>query len=476
MAKCAQCGRNVPGFGFGKRLCPWCVQHQAAQRGDDSEYQRVMPSPWRRSDPLPFTITQVFAGICAAVFLGMTLSGVSLTQPQPIQLVHWGANYGPYTFGGEWWRLLTYMFVHIGIIHIAFNMWCLWDLGALAESLYGHWTFGAIYLVSGLAGGLASGWWHATPVPSAGASGAIFGIAGALIASYKLGEFSLPRGAIQAPLRSLMAFVGYNIVFGLISGFTDNACHVGGLLAGALLGALIAVAAPTADAVFKRIVILLAVVGLIAAGTAHVSHLRGYNVYAQRGGELLGDGNLDEATAQLQKAVQKQPDKIQLRFALAKAYLMKSQFPQARDEFQRVLALDPRSEDALHGLAYCFYAEKQFPQARDVYSRLLALDTNSAIAHSGLGMVDGAEGKYADAVREYSASAALNPSQQGIYYNLGQAYAGLKQFDSAIAAYQKEQELSGDDPAIEHALAEAYRAKGMSKEAADAESKAAQKK
>ena len=75
-------------------------------------------------------------------------------------------------------------------MHIAFNMWCLWDLGALCESLYGRWTFAAIYLITGVAGGLASVGWN-PGVLSVGASGAIFGLAGALIASFYLGEFSL---------------------------------------------------------------------------------------------------------------------------------------------------------------------------------------------------------------------------------------------------------------------------------------------
>src|SRR5260370_29564640 len=87
---------------------------------------------------------------------------------------------------------------------IAFNMWCLWDLGRLCESLYGRWTFGAIYLITGISGGLASVAWHPM-IPSVGASGAIFGLVGTLIASLYLGEFNLPSYVIQANLKSLLS-------------------------------------------------------------------------------------------------------------------------------------------------------------------------------------------------------------------------------------------------------------------------------
>ena len=89
------------------------------------------------------------------VFIAMVLASGALRR-LPGEMVHFGANFGPLTLSGDWWRLVTYMFLHGGLLHIAFNMWCLWDLGALCESLYGRWTFAAIYLITGIAGGLAS--------------------------------------------------------------------------------------------------------------------------------------------------------------------------------------------------------------------------------------------------------------------------------------------------------------------------------
>jgi membrane associated rhomboid family serine protease len=264
MANCIRCGRKLSGFTFGRKICAWCKQHEAAQRGEDVEYQRVIRTPWQRRDSMPMAVTQALFGINVAVFVGMLLSGASMMGGASGRLLlAWGANYGPYTLTGQWWRLLTSCFVHIGILHIGFNLWCLWELGELAEHLYGHVTFACVYLLCGISGSLVSVWWHTFPVLSAGASGAIFGLAGAVIASLKLGEFAtsaLSHGVMQ----SLIAFVVFNVIFGGIVGGIDNACHFGGLAAGLVLGALIAKFAPEPRLVPRAVV--LALVAVLLAG------------------------------------------------------------------------------------------------------------------------------------------------------------------------------------------------------------------
>jgi membrane associated rhomboid family serine protease len=274
MAQCIRCGRSLSGFTFGKKICVWCKQHEAAQRGEDTGYQPVMATPWQRREVMPMLVTQAIFGINVAVFIGMVLSGASPMGPSSESLLAWGANYGPYTLSGEWWRLLTSCFVHLGILHIGFNMWCLWSLGELAERLYGRATFACVYLLCGIAGSLGSLWWHTTPVMSAGASGAIFGIAGAVIASIKLGEFSSGEMG-PGTMQSLIAFVGFNVVFGAISGTTDNACHFGGLAAGAVLGALIAKLAPE-PRLMPRLGVLAVVAALLASGGYALQRSRGY--------------------------------------------------------------------------------------------------------------------------------------------------------------------------------------------------------
>ena len=89
----------------------------------------------------------------------MALSGVSPLQPT-LQLVTWGANAGPLSLGPQPWRILASNYVHIGLIHIFFNMWCLWNLGQLAERIFDRWTYLMIYTATGIGGSLSSLWWH----------------------------------------------------------------------------------------------------------------------------------------------------------------------------------------------------------------------------------------------------------------------------------------------------------------------------
>jgi rhomboid protease GluP len=434
-----------------------------------------MAPPWARGSTTTLGLTQVLVGINAVVFAAMVMAGVSLTSPTSPQLLHWGANFGPLTLGGQWWRLLTSMFLHIGIIHIAFNMWCLWDLGALCESLYGRWTFGAVYVISGVAASLTSVAWHPHGI-SAGASGAIFGVAGALIASLKLGEFSVPQAAVRGTLRSVIMFAGYNLVFGAMSRRTDNSAHLGGFVCGLILGALIARVAPDRDDQVRRFSVLVVVLLAVVGGGAWLQHARSYLVHLQRGSALLEQNKPDQAIAELQTAVQQRLGYAPGHQELAHAYYNAGQFDKAEAELRRVIELQPRDQSAYYALGSVYLEQQRPHDARETFTHLLALNPNSADAHFGLGRTSAAEDDPLGAIREFQAAARLDAEMESVYYYLGLSYARLKQYDEAIAAYQKEQEKNGDDYDTQIALAHAYQAKGMQAQAEAALQKAAQLK
>jgi rhomboid protease GluP len=212
-----------------------------SNRADDPGFSTPTPVPSRPAvvaRPKP-PVTTALVGINVAVFAAMVLMGVSAVRPTTQQLLNWGANWGPLSLGVQPWRILTSNYVHGGIIHIALNMWCLWNLGYLAERIFDRWTYLLTYTACGLAGSLASLWLH-PQVVGVGASGAIFGLAGAAIAALYLGRLPIPKQALQGTLRSLVAFAGYNLFFGAVVPGIDNSAHIGGLVTGLALGALLA--------------------------------------------------------------------------------------------------------------------------------------------------------------------------------------------------------------------------------------------
>jgi membrane associated rhomboid family serine protease/Flp pilus assembly protein TadD len=466
MANCVQCGRKLPALFFGKKICAWCVRHEAAQRGEEPEdaIQPVMPTPWAAgAGTSPMMVTQALLALNIGVFVIMALNGVAM-NPTPQQLVERGANYGPLTLGGQEWRLVSSMFLHGGFLHILFNMWCLWDLGQLCESLYGHATFAAVYLISGIAASLASVWWHPA-VASVGASGAIFGVVGALIASYYLGEFSMPRFAVASHLRSVLIFAGYSLIFGAMSGHTDNAAHIGGLVTGLAFGALIARYAPGRDVSPRTAVVLAVALAVLGCG-AWLEHSRSYLIHSVRGGQLLEENQTNRALVELQTAIRQRPDYVPAHYALADAYFRKKQYAEAERELKRVIELQPAHEPARFELGIVYLNAQRTEDAKAAFRQLLAMDGDDAYAHFGLGRALAVDGDNAGAVGEYRSALQLGLQDADLYYHLGVSQANLNDLDQAIGSFLKSLALRGsDDFDTETALAAVYRAKGMGAEA-----------
>ena len=183
----------------------------------------------------PVTHALVSANIL--VFIVAVALGAGVIKPDPRVMIRLGTNFTPLTLDGQWWRLLTSMFLHFGLIHIAFNMLALYVNGTVAERIFGSLRYLVIYLVAGLCGSVASLLWH-SQVNSAGASGAIFGVLGAMIAFYLRKEGGVPPDVLKTQLNSAGLFVFYNLVLGA-SAHIDNAAHIGGLAGGFVMGFLL---------------------------------------------------------------------------------------------------------------------------------------------------------------------------------------------------------------------------------------------
>jgi rhomboid protease GluP len=262
MPNCISCGRELPSPNEPHNICPEC-RVAIMQRAQSS-----LPARQRRSIPLKSVpVTTTIIAVNALVFVAMAFTGSSPIEPNIPDLIKWGANDGLATLLFQPWRMLTSNYVHIGILHIALNMWCLWSLGILAEKIFDRWTYLLVYTFCGITGSLVSIVLHPIRV-GAGASGAIFGMAGALISALYLGHLPIHPSALKSTLKSLLSFAGYNLFFGAVVPAIDNSAHIGGLLCGLALGTALAphlTSPPEERSTWNRWIFILAALLFAAA-------------------------------------------------------------------------------------------------------------------------------------------------------------------------------------------------------------------
>jgi len=176
--------------------------------------------------------TRVLIGLNVIAYLWCSVTGASFINGfgDDRTLVDHGALFGPLAVQGQWWRIFSAGFLHQGLLHIALNMFALYQVGTLVEYLMGARRMLLLYFIAMLGSGLAVIWFNFDQ-PTLGASGAIFGLFGALVAiGLQLGK----------PGRSLIAqvlpVIGINLLFGFSVANISNAAHIGGLLSGFFAG------------------------------------------------------------------------------------------------------------------------------------------------------------------------------------------------------------------------------------------------
>ncbi len=180
-------------------------------------------------------VTNLLIVINISVFVAMLFDGAGLWHSANGVQLAWGANFGPATQDGEWWRLASAMFLHFGIVHLTLNMWSLWDAGQLVERMYGHARFTCIYLLSGLLGNLTSLVVQGNSGVSGGASSAIFGIFGALLVYLWANRNTVSLREFRWLFWGALGFATATIILGFIIPGIDNSAHIGGFISGILV-------------------------------------------------------------------------------------------------------------------------------------------------------------------------------------------------------------------------------------------------
>jgi membrane associated rhomboid family serine protease len=272
-------------------------QHQAPQQVHDNEAIRFARAVLSR----PYIFTIIFLISNFFVFLLMWsssgLSSAALWEPSYPVLIAYGAKLNfLIKENHEWWRFVTPIFIHIGLAHLLVNMYGLWMIGPYVERLYGSAKFVALWVVTGIAGvmasylslrpGMAVGpvgrfLFRATDGPAAGASGALFGLIGVLFVFGIKFRHELPEGFKRAFGTGLLPVIVINLFIGYIGrGFIDNAAHLGGLLSGALFGLAIGYKRPgerASIAIFWHILQAAALALVMVSFVMVARHFRDYH-------------------------------------------------------------------------------------------------------------------------------------------------------------------------------------------------------
>ena len=222
-------------------------------------------------------VTTLLVGACVLVFVAMVGNGVAPVEPQTDAMLRWGALSTRLVLTGQTWRLATCLFLHFGVLHLALNMWGLVMIGRAVERFYGHVGFAGLYLLAGLGGALASLYMHPIGI-CAGASGAIFGLIGGLLAFLVVRQRDFPSAIFKPMRRGTLSFIAINLILSRASPSIDMAGHVGGLATGFVVGLCLApraVTRPDPIGMLRRLAIIAILgIGLVGIGRATIRATR----------------------------------------------------------------------------------------------------------------------------------------------------------------------------------------------------------
>ena len=348
--------------------------------------------------------TFVLLGIYAFAYAAMLLYGGTgeVGGFSTRTLMAFGADYGPLVRAGQVHRLLTSTFLHLNLVHLLMNGAALVAIGPQLEESFGRWRFVAIYLASGLVGSLASVAAHlGSPVVSAGASGALCGaIAAAAVRAHRDRELR-QRG-------SLLVWLGATLIFGALID-ADNAAHLGGMLAGALVGRLLGGPGRVESTILPSALLVV----LALAGFAPVVVFRDRTETAaelvNRGVELAKSGDNAGAMTLYRRALELEPDDAIAHYDLGLALERSGDLDAAIESFRRALELE-KNDAHESALAGCL--------------------VNRGVEHDKAG-------RHQPALADYDAAIALRPESWRAHYNRGITLEQLGKRDEARAAYEK---------------------------------------
>lgn len=289
------------------------------------------PPGMLQTDPAQPLVTYGLLALNVAMWLLMTLVGYLLRLNVNQQLLLFGAKVNQLIAQGQYWRLFTPMFLHIGLMHLLFNSYALYLYGPVVEKLFGKGKFILVYLISGLMGTMFS--YVLSPNPAAGASGAIFGLMGALLYFRQRQKALFQR--IFGP--GLLMIIGINLFYGFVVPGIDNWGHIGGLVGGFLVGLGVGLYKDHSIGA-KRILVLGLIAILFGAGIWYGGRIHGSTLLLERAIQSLRAGNFPEAEAYAREAAARRNPGPHIQQVLEAVYLTKADVLTRASDYPGALA------------------------------------------------------------------------------------------------------------------------------------------
>lgn len=355
-------------------------------------------------------------------------------------LLFWGSDYGPLTLGGQYWRVLTCLFVHQNIFHLGGNMLFLWRLGKSLDRLLSRMQTLAIYLFTGVASSLVSVAWHPTHL-AFGSSGPIFGQAGALIALLALAKLNLSRFQTFGILFWIILLL---TPFGLLSGHfsqtTDYAAHAGGLVSGLIIGVLLAWVlrcSPLQSAARQRGVLAVTIFILVLSFGGVIA-MR-YNVVRQYRQRLevqafLIAARKEESAKNIaagKEALAKDPNDAAAHVKLAHEYFLQSEYGEAANEYRRALEIKPGDPDILSRFAMTYMMLGRASDAVPILRKNLSQGPETADKYTSFSWLLEITGSLNEAEEMARKAVALDNQSKRSHQQLASVLSQLHKTDEA---------------------------------------------
>jgi len=417
MATCAKCGTHF--FQLCEDagpLCPRCLATEVSLQ--------------------PLRVTPILVGLIVVIYVAMVANGVSFSDPTTDALLAWGADFGPLALRGQSWRLLTSMFLHAGFLHLAFNAWALWVLGRLTERLLGSVAFTLLYLLSGIGGNLLSLLINPLQV-SVGASGAIFGAAGALVTLQYVRKLPATALVLRRDLAGIGSFVLYNLFYGFTHAGIDNGAHVGGLLTGLSLAAFVPLPVAQGEPRPQRRTVATFGVAAVLLAFRGTFVWRARAPVAEFGAalKLLDDGQTEAAIQALQHVVTRWPAEARAHYSLGAALLEVRRFDQAIASLRTASRLDSLNTAFANELGIAYLRNDQLDSAIVLFKRTAGLAPRRSYGHANVGLAYLRAGRAVEAITPLRTAVDVDPNDANAQFLLGNAYLATQAFAPAVASF-----------------------------------------